>query len=675
MRFPIRKHARKSPTCRLRVEVLETRLVPATFNPPANAADGAAGSLRAAVIAANGNGQDNVINLQAGLYRLTIPNASGQQENAAATGDLDLTAAGHTITFQGAGADATFLDAGQIDRAFQVFGNVTAVFRDLSITNGEAQDDGTTGAVPGSTWAVGGALLNNDGNVTLSNVDLADNSARAGPVGAGQDGRGSLGGAIYNSGGTLTLLGCRFRENAAVGGNAGDATAGSGGAGGNAGAGKGGAVYDGQGTVVIDHSTFFGNSASGGTAGAGAASTTGAGGNGGNGSVGAGGALLLAFDTVTITNSTFADNGALATPGGAGGNGSGPGGAGGNGSEALGGAIAISRSTVRLSNCTLTGNTAFGAAGGAGGAGSTGGNGGLGGNGAGGAISLDPDAETLNLDNSTVAFNEAGAGAGGAAGTGGTPGTSGQVIGGGVYSPVGTPNVLNIVSSILADNTARTTSASPSNDIGGNVATASHILLGDATGSNLTPANPDANGNRIGSAAAPIDPRLRPLDNYGGPTATLALYPDSPAIDAGANPDGLTTDQRGFGPRAVGAAPDIGAFEFDALPPAPQQTPSPSPTSSTGGSSPSPEPVRHALTVRQVRLKGRTGLDVFDAATGARKGRLFPFGALRVKVTVLTADLNGDGTDDVLALTVVGGRLRSRAFSGVDLTPLPGIPS
>ena len=78
------------------LDVLEDRLAPAVFNASASAPDGAPGSLRAAVIAANGNGQDNVINLQAGLYRLTIPNASGQQENAAATGDLDLTAAGCT---------------------------------------------------------------------------------------------------------------------------------------------------------------------------------------------------------------------------------------------------------------------------------------------------------------------------------------------------------------------------------------------------------------------------------------------------------------------------------------------------------------------------------------------------------------------------------------------------
>ncbi len=40
-----------------------------------------------------------------------------------------------------------------------------------------------------------------------------------------------------------------------------------------------------------------------------------------------------------------------------------------------------------------------------------------------------------------------------------------------------------------------------------------------------------------------------------------ALPAGSPAIDAGSNPDSLTTDQRGL-TRPVGAGTDIGAFEF-----------------------------------------------------------------------------------------------------------------
>lgn len=61
------------------------------------------------------------------------------------------------------------------------------------------------------------------------------------------------------------------------------------------------------------------------------------------------------------------------------------------------------------------------------------------------------------------------------------------------------------------------------------------------------------------------DPKLLPLGNYGGPTPTVALATDSPAIDH--NPAGSptacgqATDQRGVA-RPQGGACDIGAFEF-----------------------------------------------------------------------------------------------------------------
>ena len=80
--------------------------------------------------------------------------------------------------------------------------------------------------------------------------------------------------------------------------------------------------------------------------------------------------------------------------------------------------------------------------------------------------------------------------------------------------------------------------------------------------------------NLIGTVAANVtipadsvsgDPGLLPLASNGGPTRTHALREDSAAIDAGNNAVHLTTDQRGEGfARVVGAAPDIGAFEFNA---------------------------------------------------------------------------------------------------------------
>src|SRR5206468_417447 len=61
---------------------------------------------------------------------------------------------------------------------------------------------------------------------------------------------------------------------------------------------------------------------------------------------------------------------------------------------------------------------------------------------------------------------------------------------------------------------------------------------------------------------AGTDPLLGPLANNGGPTLTYAPQVGSPVIDAGSNPAGLTTDQRGTGfARVSGLATDIGAFE------------------------------------------------------------------------------------------------------------------
>ncbi|HWH71971.1 MAG TPA: choice-of-anchor Q domain-containing protein, partial [Candidatus Sulfotelmatobacter sp.] len=56
------------------------------------------------------------------------------------------------------------------------------------------------------------------------------------------------------------------------------------------------------------------------------------------------------------------------------------------------------------------------------------------------------------------------------------------------------------------------------------------------------------------------DPKLGPLDNYGGPTPAMPLLAGSPAIDGGDSSVFLPTDQRGR-TRPYGAAPDIGAFE------------------------------------------------------------------------------------------------------------------
>jgi len=59
-----------------------------------------------------------------------------------------------------------------------------------------------------------------------------------------------------------------------------------------------------------------------------------------------------------------------------------------------------------------------------------------------------------------------------------------------------------------------------------------------------------------------IDPRIHHLRNNGGPTETVALFPDSPALNNGFNNLSLTYDQRGPNfYRTVGQT-DIGSYEY-----------------------------------------------------------------------------------------------------------------
>ena len=67
-------------------------------------------------------------------------------------------------------------------------------------------------------------------------------------------------------------------------------------------------------------------------------------------------------------------------------------------------------------------------------------------------------------------------------------------------------------------------------------------------------------GDLVGTADAPVKPRLGELKDNNGLTLTHALLPDSLAINAGNNPEKLTTDQRGL-ERSV-LQTDIGAYEI-----------------------------------------------------------------------------------------------------------------
>lgn len=74
--------------------------------------------------------------------------------------------------------------------------------------------------------------------------------------------------------------------------------------------------------------------------------------------------------------------------------------------------------------------------------------------------------------------------------------------------------------------------------------------------------SPNSKPNVMPQDTLPDCPLLEPLADTGGPTATLALKHDSPAINSGNNLLPLANDQRGSGfPREFGAA-DIGAWEW-----------------------------------------------------------------------------------------------------------------
>jgi hypothetical protein len=232
----------------------------------------------------------------------------------------------------------------------------------------------------------------------------------------------------------------------------------------------------------------------------------------------------VAAGTWTFTDSTFSGN-----------------------TGALGGAIYFfTTGTLNMAGCTVSGNKATGAHGGGG---------------------LYNYSDTATIINSTFSGNQAAAGAGGAIQiyaaatvtvrnstvTGNTAAT-----GGGIYQIGG---ALTLSSTIVAGNTASNgaafadlampfaTAVAGDNNLVGVMDPTNNVILTGA-------------GNLIGTKAVPLDAKLGPLTNNGGPTLTRALLAGSPAINAGNNLAALTTDQRGIGfTRVSSSQADIGAYE------------------------------------------------------------------------------------------------------------------
>ncbi len=140
--------------------------------------------------------------------------------------------------------------------------------------------------------------------------------------------------------------------------------------------------------------------------------------------------------------------------------------------------------------------------------------------------------------------------------------TGNRVSGGG--GGIQSNGAATLLHTIVAGNTR---GASSPNDFRGNI-TLSFSLLGANLGASVT----DQGGNLIGTQVAPLNPKLAPLADNGGPTMTHALLPDSLAIDAGdpaavAGVGGVPLfDQRGLAfSRVAGGRIDMGAFESGAV--------------------------------------------------------------------------------------------------------------
>lgn len=240
-------------------------------------------TLRAAVQEANADPDFDVVTLAPGTYDLTV---QGAGEDAAATGDLDVTEGVRIVGT--AGAETTIVDADGLadDRAFDVLGGEVAV-EGLTVTNGEVVGDDQRG---------GAIRVSGEGTTaTLTSSVVSDSTAP------------QAGGGIENSGAVLHVADTTFE------GNTTGTTPGNGGAlhaaggethvdGGTAtgnSAREGGAFWVGDGRLVVDGTTFDGNQALGGDATEGARQ--------------GGGAVFNVDGILEVSDATFTGN--LATEG------------------------------------------------------------------------------------------------------------------------------------------------------------------------------------------------------------------------------------------------------------------------------------------------------------------------------------------------------------------------
>ena len=479
------------------------------WNPGDGVAETAPGNgvctLRAAIQETNALAGPDTINLPAGTYTLTI---AGANEDAAATGDLDIT---DNVTIIGTDQVTTVIDGGGLYRVLHIHPGYTVEISSVTIQNGDVpsedpsdagggvyNDDGTItltdSTITGNLAAWGGGIFNNQGTANLTNCSVNDNTAQRG-------------GGIYNTNystitsATLTLTNCSVNDNTAWNGDGGGII--------NKGvefsqvtllnsivSGNEATAYFGDGGGIANYHglTIIGSIIAGNTS------------NQRAGGIASGG-------TLTITNSSISNNTA----------------------ESDGGGISMT-GTAQISNSVINGNNA-------------------GDNGA-GIFNWG----TATLTNVTISGNSANSNGGGLGNWLATitltnvtiNANSADGTGGGIYVASGTVNLKN---TIVANSVS-------GGDFGGAGVTSLGYNL-DSDGTGALGATGDLSNT---------DPLLGPLQDNGGPTFTHALLAGSPAIDAGDNTDCPAKDQRGVARPLDGdgdgnAICDIGSYEYS--PPSP----------------------------------------------------------------------------------------------------------
>lgn len=470
-------------------------------------------TLRAAVQEGNAAPGAAIVEVPAGEYLLGIP---GMDEEQGAAGDLDVLG---NLTMRGAGRDATVVDGGALDRVVEVGKGGSLRLEGVTVRNGHLPFRD-----PDFFANRAGAGILNGGVLTLAGVAVLSNSV---------DG---FGGAGVHSDGVLRAEECTFSANVSRGtiffrdlsGNLvyreTEGVA---------------AIYARQAEVTrcqvtgntgavavsmdgpLSAAAVSDNDARGVNAGSVSGSTI-------RGNRGPGCSAAL------IVDSTVSDN-INAEPDGCGGgvfwgdpyrqlvvarstiSGN---------SAAFGGGICAQH--FEMGNSTVSGNAATGD---------------------GGGIYLREYDEWNSIRNCTITANAA------------DSDHDGFGDGGGIYNPRQSSSFdTYLENTILAGNTD---SGGEAPDCSGYLGSGQFNLVGTAGGCGFAALAWDV----VGSAAAPVDPKLGPLRDNGGPTATHALLADSPAIDGGHPYVFLPTDQRGV-PRPQdgnldGAAySDIGALEL-----------------------------------------------------------------------------------------------------------------